>query len=219
MIMAFLMTISLIAGVFALVMINGVPIVHAQSLFPVPPPPTSQIIQQPGTTGFFPSQTTTFPPSPSLAQPCTNDASNVQGSHDKKATQIQNLENRCTVNIILPPTTTPTCPPGFILSGNVCTPSTTSKPIANAGPSQAVSQGSSVTLVGTGSFAQNGATIVSYSWTQTSGTPVSLNGANTATPTFTAPTVTAPTSLTFSLTVTDSNGAVSSPATVTISVS
>ena len=44
-------------------MINGAPLVHAQSIFPVPPPPTSQIIQQPGTTGFFPSQTTTFPPS------------------------------------------------------------------------------------------------------------------------------------------------------------
>jgi hypothetical protein len=44
-------------------MINGAPVVHAQSIFPVQPPPTSQIIQQPGTTGFFPSQTTTFPPS------------------------------------------------------------------------------------------------------------------------------------------------------------
>lgn len=44
-------------------MTNGAPVVHAQSIFPVPPPPTSQIIQQPGTTGFFPSQTTTFPPS------------------------------------------------------------------------------------------------------------------------------------------------------------
>ena len=44
-------------------MINGAPVAHAQSTFPVPPPPTSQIIQQPGTTGFFPSQTTTFPPS------------------------------------------------------------------------------------------------------------------------------------------------------------
>jgi hypothetical protein len=89
-------------------------------------------------------------------------------------------------------------------------------PIANAGPSQTVSQGSIVTLVGTGSFSPNGGTIVSYSWTQTSGTPVSLNGANTATPTFTAPTGT--TSLTFSLTVTDSTGAVSSPSTVTVTV-
>jgi hypothetical protein len=62
-----------------------------------------------------------------------------------------------------------------------------------------------------------GNSIVSYSWTQTSGTPVLLNGANTATPTFTAPTVA--TTLTFSLTVTDSTGAVSSPSTVTVTVS
>ena len=57
---------------------------------------------------------------------------------------------------------------------------------------------------------------MSYSWVQTSGTTVPLNGANTAAPTFTAPTVS--TALTFSLTVTDSTGAVSSPATVTITV-
>jgi hypothetical protein len=120
-----------------------------------------------------------------------------------------------------------TCPTGFVIQNNFCVPSststttgttsTTSQPIANAGPSQTVSQGSLVTLVGTGSFSPNGGTIVSYSWVQTSGTPVSLTGANTATPTFTAPTAT--TSLVFSLTVTDSNGAVSNPATVTITVS
>jgi hypothetical protein len=47
---AILTTISIIVvGVFALVMINSVPIVHAQSIFPVPPPPTSQIIPQLGT--------------------------------------------------------------------------------------------------------------------------------------------------------------------------
>ena len=47
-------------------------------------------------------------------------------------------------------------------------------------------------------------------------TRVSLTGANTATPTFTAPTVAA--SLVFSLSVTDSTGAVSSPATVSVTV-
>ena len=73
-----------------------------------------------------------------------------------------------------------------------------------------------MTLVGTGSYSPYGGTIVSYSWVQTSGTPVSLTGANTAAPTFTAPTVT--TSLIFSLTVTDSTGAVSSPATVSVTV-
>jgi hypothetical protein len=91
-----------------------------------------------------------------------------------------------------------------------------SAPVANAGPNQAVGQGSLTSLNGAGSFATNGATIVSYSWVQTSGTAVTLNGANTAAPTFTAPTVT--TTLTFSLTVTDSTGAFSSPASVTITV-
>ena len=76
-----------------------------------------------------------------------------------------------------------------------------------------VSRGSLVTL---GSSAQNGATLVSYSWVQTSGITVSSSGANTATPTFVAPTNS--TTLAFSLTVTDSNGAVSSPRTVTVTV-
>jgi hypothetical protein len=123
-------------------------------------------------------------------------------------------------------TATGTCPTGFLIQNGLCVPSTSTttgttsttiaQPIANAGPNQVVNQGSLVTLVGTGS-SSNGGTIVSYLWVQTSGTPVSLNEANTATPTFTAPTAT--TSLTFSLTVTDSTGAVSSPATVTITVS
>jgi hypothetical protein len=118
-----------------------------------------------------------------------------------------------------------TCPTGFVIQNNLCVPTTSStsgttsttisQPIANAGPNQVVSQGSLVTLAGTGS-SSNGGTIVSYLWVQTSGTPVSLNGASTAAPTFTAPTAT--TSLTFSLTVTDSTGVVSSPATVTITV-
>ena len=103
-------------------------------------------------------------------------------------------------------------------------PTIISLPIANAGVSQTVSPGASVTLSGAGSTGSvsilNGyktqATISSYAWTQVSGTTVLLNGANTATPSFTAPTVA--TSLVFSLTVTDSTGAVSGPATVTITV-
>ncbi len=53
---------------------------------------------------------------------------------------------------------------------------------------------------------------LSIEWTRR----VELTGANTATPTFTAPT--AATSLVFSLTVTDSLGQVSSPDSVTITV-
>jgi hypothetical protein len=124
-------------------------------------------------------------------------------------------------------TATGTCPTGFVIQNNFCVPTTTStttgttsaiisQPIANAGSPQSVIQGSLVTLDGTGSFSPNGGTIVSYSWVQTSGTQVSLTGANTATPTFTAPTVA--TSLVFSLSVTDSTGAVSSPVTVSVTV-
>ena len=103
----------------------------------------------------------------------------------------------------------PACTAGAAPRMAIPNPPPIKTPIANAGPSQTVSQGSLVTLDGTGSTAQNGATIVSYSWVQTSGTAVTLNGANTVTPSFTAPTVA--TTLTFSLTVKDSRGAVSSP--------
>jgi hypothetical protein len=74
--------------------------------------------------------------------------------------------------------------------------------------SQAVTRGSPVTLDGTGSFSPNGGTIVSYSWVQTAGPGVGVLP-NTARPVFIAPQVS--TTLGFSLTVTDSRGAVSSP--------
>jgi hypothetical protein len=57
-----------------------------------------------------------------------------------------------------------------------------------------------------------------YTWTQTAGTAVTLSGAGTANPTFTAPSVTADTPLTFSLTVTDGASPASAPSTVTITV-
>jgi len=104
----------------------------------------------------------------------------------------------------------------ILVSRPTPTPTPTA-PIANAGPNQVVSRGSLVSLDGSRSFDPDGDRIISYSWVQTSGTPVTLTGANTATPTFTAPT--GATSLVFSLTVTDSTGAVSSPSTVTIIVS
>jgi hypothetical protein len=127
-------------------------------------------------------------------------------------------------SICVPFTTTNTCPTGSVLQNSICVPFTTpvqTAPIANAGPDQTITPllGTTVTLVGTGSFATtSGATIVSYSWVQTSGTSVTLNGANTANPTFLAPTVSTPTPLTFSLTVTDSNGAVSAPDSVTVTL-
>lgn len=58
-------------------------------------------------------------------------------------------------------------------------------PLAHAGPNQTVVEGSAVGLDASRSNDAQG--ITSYRWTQLSGTPVSLSGANTATPSFTAP--------------------------------
>ena len=59
-------------------------------------------------------------------------------------------------------------------------------PVAEAGPDQAIAEGSPVTLAGGNSFDIDTDTFT-YSWVQVSGPTVTLAGANTATPTFTAP--------------------------------
>jgi hypothetical protein len=84
-------------------------------------------------------------------------------------------------------------------------------PTANAGANQTVNEGVAVTLAGSGSDPDG--TIASYAWTQTVGPAVTLSGANTATATFTAPTVNANTVLTFQLTVTDNQGGTGSATT------
>jgi hypothetical protein len=58
-------------------------------------------------------------------------------------------------------------------------------PIADAGSNAVATAGSVVTLDGRASYDPDG-TAVSYVWSQTSGTVVSLSGSNTATPSFTA---------------------------------
>ncbi len=79
-------------------------------------------------------------------------------------------------------------------------------PVANAGPDQTVNEQTAVNLDGTGSTDSDG-TVASYAWAQTAGTGVTLTGGNTATPTFTAPSVDAAgETLTFELTVTDDDG-------------
>ena len=76
-------------------------------------------------------------------------------------------------------------------------------PVASAGTAQTVSGGASVTLDGTGSSDPDGDAL-SYAWTQTSGPSVTLTGANTASPAFTAPAATAGAqTLQFQLEVTD----------------
>jgi hypothetical protein len=94
-------------------------------------------------------------------------------------------------------------------------------PIADTFLSQSVTSGDSVSLNGTYSQDPDGS-IVKYSWAQTSGTPVVLNNANTATPSFIALYDTNQTRLIqqlyFELTVTDNDGAKGSD-TTQISVS
>jgi len=82
---------------------------------------------------------------------------------------------------------------------------TNTPPTANAGPDQTVTSGVAVILPGSGSDADG--TIASYSWTQTAGPAVTLTGANSATASFTAPSVATATVFTFKLTVTDNMGA------------
>jgi hypothetical protein len=79
-------------------------------------------------------------------------------------------------------------------------------PIANAGPGQVVTAGSTVILNGSNSRAPNGI-ILSYSWIQIpTSAPSTLNGVNTPVWEFIAPNVTANTLLRFQLNVTDNLG-------------
>lgn len=92
-------------------------------------------------------------------------------------------------------------------------------PQADAGPDQSVSAFTDVALDGTGSSHPNNDPLT-YSWTQTSGTTITLGGATTAQPTFRAPQPANGSSetLAFQLTVTDPAG-LSATDTVSITVS
>ncbi|RKH65932.1 myxosortase-dependent M36 family metallopeptidase [Corallococcus aberystwythensis] len=87
-------------------------------------------------------------------------------------------------------------------------------PVANAGADITANERTAVSLAGTGTDAEGDA--LSYQWEQIAGTQVQLTGDTTTTPSFTAPDVTATTTLTFQLTVT-ANGK-SSTDTVNVTV-
>ena len=98
-------------------------------------------------------------------------------------------------------------------------PSANTPPVADAGADATVNAEGTIPLDGNGSTVDSRRTLT-YSWTQTGGTGGTLADENTATPTFTAPTLTAGADdviHTFTLTVTDSNSATSAD-TVEITV-
>ncbi len=98
---------------------------------------------------------------------------------------------------------------GSSLASNEASATVLAAPTAHAGSNQSAVAGAQVILPGSATDT-DGSTIVSYSWTQTGGTSVTLIDADTATATFTAPGVGAETTLVFTLTVTDSDGGIGS---------
>jgi hypothetical protein len=84
-------------------------------------------------------------------------------------------------------------------------------PVANAGTDQTVDEGAPVTLDGTASSDPDVSDVLRFTWRQVGGgTLITLANPTTATPTFTAPSVTFNQSFTFELIVEDGNGGVSS---------
>lgn len=85
----------------------------------------------------------------------------------------------------------------------VAVPTSPDPPVADAGADRRVEEGAFVELDGGNSFAREG-TLTGFSWIQTAGPAVTLNGGDSATPNFVAPEVAAEAILRFRLTVVDS---------------
>ncbi|WP_395814185.1 myxosortase-dependent M36 family metallopeptidase [Archangium minus] len=94
---------------------------------------------------------------------------------------------------------------------NVCS---NRPPVANAGADVTAVENTKVTL--TGSASDEDGDSLSYSWTQESGPAVTLSGADTLTPSFTAPAVTGDSEVVLKLTVND--GSTTASDTVTVRV-
>ena len=203
---AILTTMSIIVvGVFALVMINSAPIVHAQFIPTAQPcvnngtnilgPPGKQIVNQENQcTGT--NTATGICPTGSVLQNglCVPTTTGICGTN----AVLQNgvcvpISSNCPIGTVLQngvcvPISS-TCPIGTVLQNGVCVPFPNpiqSAPVAVAtvSPSSTVGVNTTVTLIGSSSFATtSGATINSYSWDQTSGPFVTLNpNPNTANP-------------------------------------
>jgi hypothetical protein len=84
----------------------------------------------------------------------------------------------------------------------------------NAGPDQAVDEGALATMAGTASDFEGDA--LTISWTRVSGPTVTLTGADTLAPTFTAPSVSSNTPLVLQMSVNDGTSSGSDTVTVTI---
>ncbi|QRK11910.1 myxosortase-dependent M36 family metallopeptidase [Archangium violaceum] len=99
----------------------------------------------------------------------------------------------------------------IVEENNVCS---NRPPVANAGAGVTVAERSTVTLTGSASDVDGDS--LSYSWTQVSGPAVTLSGADTLEPSFTAPTVTSDSDVVLKLTVSD--GSTTASDTVTVHV-
>ena len=104
-----------------------------------------------------------------------------------------------------------------VTSTDTFTTTANNAPMADAGPDQSVAHDAAVTLDGSGSSDADAADTLTYAWTQTAGTAVSLSSATAQMPTFdAAPADDAGEALSFQLEVSD--GAESDTDTVTVTV-